>query len=62
MSLFDVLEMLCDWKAASERTKGGGDIMESIDYNQKRFQFSDELASILRNTAKELGLEKKPRN
>jgi hypothetical protein len=55
MSLLDVLEMLCDWKAASQRTKNG-DIMSSIDYNQKRFGFSDDLANILRNTAVELGL------
>jgi hypothetical protein len=53
MSLLDLLEMLCDWKAASERTKDG-DLLGSLDHNQERFGYSDELASILRNTAKEL--------
>ena len=56
MSLLDLIEMLCDWKAAGERTKGGGDIMKSIEYNKDRFEFSDELTDILRNTASELGL------
>lgn len=55
MSLLDILEMVCDWKAASERTKDG-DIMKSIEISQERFGFSDELADILRNTARELGL------
>jgi hypothetical protein len=53
MSLLDVIEMLCDWKAASER-HGGGCILRSIEINQKRFGYSDELKAILLNTAREL--------
>lgn len=49
MSLLDVIEMLCDWKAATMRHKDG-DIRKSIDINQKRFGYSDELKQILLNT------------
>lgn len=55
MSLLDVLEMLCDWKAATMR-HADGDLAKSIEINQKRFGYSDELKSILTNTANELGL------
>lgn len=54
MSLLDVIEMLCDWKAASERTKQGS-IAASLAHNKQRFGISDQLASILENTVKELG-------
>lgn len=64
MSLLSLLEMLCDWRAASERTKKRADgdaylkksFAEGLAYNQKRFGYSDELASILRNTAHEMGM------
>lgn len=49
MNLLDLLEMICDWKAASER-HNDGDIYKSIEINQKRFGYSDEIKSILRNT------------
>jgi len=55
MSLFDVLEMLCDWKAAGERHANGGDILRSIEINKERWGISDELTCILVNTAKEFG-------
>lgn len=54
MSLLDVIEMLCDWKAASERTKQGS-IAASLTHNKERFGISDQLAAILENTVKELG-------
>lgn len=54
MSLLDVIEMLCDWKAASERTKQGS-IAASLAHNKERFGISDQLASILENTVRELG-------
>jgi hypothetical protein len=54
MSLFDLLEMLCDWKAAGERHESGGNIYESLAYNKERFEISNQLASILENTASEL--------
>jgi uncharacterized protein DUF5662 len=55
MSLLDIIEMLADWKASSERMSDGGDILKSITINKKRFNHSAELAQIFRNTAKELG-------
>lgn len=53
MSLLDLVEMVCDWKAASERTKQGS-IAQSLAHNCQRFQIDDQLASILENTVKEL--------
>jgi Family of unknown function (DUF5662) len=50
MNLIDVLEMLCDWKAATMR-HADGDILKSIEINQDRFDFSDDLSDILINTA-----------
>lgn len=50
MSLLDVVEMLCDWKAASERTKDG-DFLKSIEIGIERFKIEPQLAAILRNTA-----------
>jgi hypothetical protein len=49
MTLLDVLEMLCDWKAATLRHKDG-DIRKSIEINQARFGYSDELKRLLLNT------------
>lgn len=55
MSLFDVLEMLMDWKAATERMKDGGDIRASLVINRDRFKISPQLESIMANTIKEMG-------
>lgn len=49
MDLLDLVEMFCDWKAATERTKDG-DINKSIEYNAKRFNISPQLVSIFQNT------------
>lgn len=54
MSLLDVVEMLCDWKAAGERHTDGS-IARSLAVNRERFKISDQLHSILENTARELG-------
>jgi hypothetical protein len=53
MNLVDLLEMLCDWKAATLR-HNTGDIFKSLEINQKRFGFSDELKGILKNTVEDL--------
>ena len=52
MNIVDICEMIADWKAASLR-HADGDIMKSIEINQKRFGYSDELKSILINTVKQ---------
>lgn len=49
MNLVDIVEMLCDWKAATLRHEDG-DILKSIEINKKRFNISDQLVNILRNT------------
>lgn len=54
MSLLDIVEMLADWKAASERTRQGS-IAQSLAHNRDRFGIDDQLASILENTVRELG-------
>jgi len=51
MTLIDLVELISDWKAASERHVNGN-IFESIEINQKRFGYSDELKEIFLNTAK----------
>lgn len=55
MSLLDLLEMILDWKAATERMKDGGSIRKSLEMNRARFEISDQLYSILANTLSELG-------
>ena len=51
MTLIDVIEMFCDWKAAVKRTKDG-DINRSIDINSERFKMSEQLVNIFKNTLK----------
>lgn len=51
MTLLDLVEMLCDWKAASER-HNDGDIMRSIEVNAERFGYGEEIKRLLTNTAK----------
>ena len=50
MNLLDIVEMLCDWKAASER-HNDGNIRRSIEINADRFKLSPQLVRILENTA-----------
>ena len=54
MTLMDIVEMLADWKAASER-HADGDILKSIEINQERFGYPDMLKQIFINTAKKAG-------
>jgi hypothetical protein len=54
MTLVDLVEMLCDWKAATER-HDTGDLGRSFEINQDRFNMSEQLVYILRNTAEEKG-------
>ena len=49
MTMIDLIEMLADWKAASER-HADGDIEESLKKNGKRFHIPPALMQILRNT------------
>ena len=53
MTLIDLIEVIADWKAASERQKNGN-LLVSIENNAKRFNITDQLKQILINTAKTL--------
>lgn len=53
MHMLDLLEMLCDWKAASEQQEGG-DIRVSLEVAVERFGISKELAYLLSITIDEL--------
>ena len=55
MNIVDLIEMICDWKASSSR-HNDGNILKSISFNAKRFDMSDDLVSILQNTAELLEL------
>ena len=54
MTLVDLMEMLADWKAATER-HADGDLAKSLDIQQARFGLSGQLLTILRNTVKHFG-------
>ncbi len=49
MTLFDVLEMLLDWKASTERHHDGN-IRRSLEINTERFGISPQLSRIMANT------------
>ncbi len=53
MTLIDLIEMLCDWRAATER-HADGDLRRSLRQNQVRFGYSDELLGLLERTAEVL--------
>jgi hypothetical protein len=53
MDMFQIMEMLCDWYAASKR-HSTGDLFKSIEINQKRFNYSDEMKELLKKTAKKI--------
>lgn len=54
MTLVDLMEMLADWKAATER-HDDGDLAKSLEIQKGRFGISDQLLEILRNTAEHFG-------
>lgn len=49
MDLLDLVEMLCDWSAATKRNKNGN-IHKSIEVNTERFKISPQLSKIFTNT------------
>jgi len=54
MTLVDLVEMLADWRAATER-HDTGDLGRSLEINAARFHISPQLQQILRNTAEHYG-------
>lgn len=53
MDLFDLVEMLIDWKAATLR-HANGDINRSIEVNEKRYGMPPFLVQLLKNTLPKL--------
>jgi hypothetical protein len=54
MTLVDLIEMLADWKAATERHDDGS-LARSLEIQRDRFGISDQLLRILHNTALRYG-------
>lgn len=54
MNLVQLMEMLCDWKAASER-HDDGDLRKSIEINAERFGYGPEMTGLLTRTADYFG-------
>jgi hypothetical protein len=52
MTLIELIEMTCDWIAASERSQK--DIFEGLEMNKERFKISDQHFCIIKNTVIEL--------
>lgn len=52
MNLVDIIEMLSDWRAATERNKNGN-ILKSIEFNSEKYKISPQLKKILENTARD---------
>lgn len=52
MSLYDIVEMFCDWKAASER---GEESHINLSASKERFNISDQLFSIFESSCKKNG-------
>lgn len=58
MDMFQLMEMCCDWIAASRRNPNG-DVLASLEMNQERWGYDDDFKELLRRTInKILGLEK----
>lgn len=54
MTLVDLIEMLADWRAATER-HADGSLVRSLEIQRERFGLSDQLTAILWNTARHFG-------
>lgn len=52
MSLVQVIEMICDWIAASERSQT--DIGKGLEINKQRFGIDDQLCAIIKTTIEAL--------
>lgn len=53
MNLLDLIEMVCDWQAASMR-KPDGEVRNGLPYNFDRYNIDPQLATIIENTVEAL--------
>lgn len=58
MNIFDLVEMIVDWKASTER-HDDGDISKSLEINKERFKMSDQIYNIFKNSINQMGWVKK---
>ena len=57
MNLVDLLEMLCDWKSATQNhPEHPGDMQNSIKIAIEKYKISPQLAQVLYNTMKDFDL------
>ena len=54
MSMCDLVELLCDWRAACRRHKPHGDVIRSIRINQEKYRYSADYKEMLEKIAKEI--------
>lgn len=52
MNLIQLIEMLCDWLAASERSQTP--FMQGFEMNKERFGLDEQLFEVLRNTVMQI--------
>ena len=57
MTIMDLTEMICDWKASSERQKNG-DIFDGIEKASQRFNYDKKMVKVLSNTAQKYFINK----
>lgn len=57
MTLIDLMEMLADWKAASERGQSGS-MDKSIALCATKYSIPSPIVNVLRNTAKAMGWDR----
>jgi hypothetical protein len=53
MPLLDLIEMLCDWEAATHRHEDG-DILESIEENSKDYEYDEDMKEKFREFYEEI--------
>jgi hypothetical protein len=51
MNLVDIIEMICDWKAATRKHRDGN-ILKSLEINAKRFNIDPQMLAVLHNTVR----------
>ena len=58
MNLIQLVEMLCDWLATSERSQR--DFLQGLEMNKERFHIDDQLFEAFKNTVREIAPGKLP--
>jgi len=55
MTLIDLVEMICDWKASAHR-QHNGNILQTLETNAKKHNIPETLVQILKNTVNHFDL------